>query len=191
MHTAHFYWLIALVAPPLLAGASRASGYRWGATATAGVYTAVLLLMEWILPLFPAEPKLGPVYWRVTHFVPPEFPMLLVIPAFVMDLIGSRKVHWSNFRQAAISGLAFIGVFALVQWPFADFLMSPWSRNWFFGTQHFGYYAGPTSLFRNYIYYPAEAGGALWREVGLTILTVVITTFMGLRSGDWAQRLRR
>ena len=26
------------------------------------IYTATLLAAEWILPLFPAEPKLGPVY---------------------------------------------------------------------------------------------------------------------------------
>ena len=28
-------------------------------------------MFVWILPLFPAEPKLGPVYQRVTRLVPP------------------------------------------------------------------------------------------------------------------------
>jgi hypothetical protein len=191
MHTAHYYWLIALVAPLMLSGASRASGFRWAATTVAGIYTVFLLLMEWILPLFPAEPKLGPVYWPVTHFVPPEFPMLLIIPAFAMDLISQRTERWSNLRQAIVSGFAFIGVFALVQWPFANFLMSPGARNWFFGSHYIGYFSPPTSLFRSYRFYPAETGAALWREVALTALTVVATTWMGLRSGAWAQRVRR
>ena len=57
MHSAHFYWLIALVAPALLAGTARATQFRWSATVVAGIYMAFLMLMSWILPLFPAEPK--------------------------------------------------------------------------------------------------------------------------------------
>src|SRR6185503_18927031 len=87
MHTARFYWLIALVAPALLAGTGRATRFPWAATAVAGIYMLFVMLMSWILPLFPAEPKLGPVFWQVTRFVPPEFPFLLVVPAFVLDLI--------------------------------------------------------------------------------------------------------
>ncbi len=30
---------------------------------------AVICAFQWILPLFPASPKLGPVYFPVTHFV--------------------------------------------------------------------------------------------------------------------------
>ena len=191
MHTAHFYWLVALVAPLMLAGASQASGFRWAATTIAGIYTVFLMLMEWILPLFPAEPKLGPVFFPVTHFVPPEFPLLLIVPAFAMDLISPRIAKWSFFRQAAVSGIVFMGVFALVQWPFANFLMSPGARNRFFGTQYFGYYVSPGSILRRYLYLPVESGAGLWREVGMTALAAILTTWMGLRSGAWAQRVRR
>src|SRR5450432_246066 len=38
MHTAHFYYLVALVAPPVLAGVARASRFKWAATTVAGVY---------------------------------------------------------------------------------------------------------------------------------------------------------
>ena len=117
--------------------------------------------------------------------------MLVIAPAVVMDLISQRTAHWGNVRQALVTGLAFIGVFALVQWPFAYFLMSPESRNWVFGTQYFGYYSPPTSLFRSYRFLPMEAGSALWQQVGLTLLTAVVTTWMGLRYGSWAQRVRR
>ena len=55
----------------------------------AGVYSAFALAFLWILPLFPAEPKLGPVLHPVTHFIPWEFPLLLIVPAFVIDLISA------------------------------------------------------------------------------------------------------
>src|SRR5947209_35178 len=69
MHTAHFYRVVSMVGPLVLAGVARASRYRWAATAVAGTYSLFTLLMSWILPLFPAEPKLGPVYHHVTQFI--------------------------------------------------------------------------------------------------------------------------
>ena len=44
----------------------------------------------WIFPLFPAEPKLGPVYQHITHMVPLWFPTLLIVPAFALDLLRQR-----------------------------------------------------------------------------------------------------
>src|SRR5205814_3521681 len=81
MHTVHFYHVIAMVAPLVLAAVARGSAYRWAATVVAGIYSFFLLLMSWILPLFPAQPKLGPVYHQLTQFTPPEFPLLLIVPA--------------------------------------------------------------------------------------------------------------
>jgi hypothetical protein len=56
----------------------------------AGIYTILFLLALWIFPLFPAEPKLGPVYQRVTHMVPLAFPILIVVPAFALDWLWPR-----------------------------------------------------------------------------------------------------
>jgi hypothetical protein len=191
MHTARFYWLFALVAPVMLAGPGPATGYRWAATATAGVYTVFMLLVSWILPLFPAEPKLGPVLYQVKQFVPPEFPELLIVPAFVMDLIWQRTPSWRLFSRALVSGIAFVLIFAVVQWPFANFLMSPGARNWFFGTHYFGYYVSPNSMWRRYQFAQTEQGAALWSAAAKTLATAVITTWLGLRSGAWMQRIRR
>ena len=55
------------------------------------VYTAFGLAFLWILPLVPAEPKLGPVYRQVTHLIPWEFPLLILIPALAIDLILQRS----------------------------------------------------------------------------------------------------
>src|SRR5262249_22733307 len=100
MHTVRVYLLVALVTPLVLAAISRGSGYRWAATAVAGIYTLFVLLMSWILPLFPAEPKLGPVLHRMHEFTPPEFPLLLVVPALVLDLLWQRTAGWGILRQS-------------------------------------------------------------------------------------------
>jgi hypothetical protein len=191
MHTVRFYWLMAMVAPMLLAGSVRATNYRWATTAVAGMYTLIILLVSWILPLFAAEPKLGPVYLQVKQFIPPEFPYLLIVPAFVLDLIWQRTSHWSAFRQAVLGGTAFLIVLAAVQWPFANFLMSPAARNWFFGTHYFGYYVPPTSLWRRYEFLPTEHGSALWTMIAKALFTSILTTFLGLRGGQWMQGVRR
>ena len=191
MHTAHFYRLVAMTAPLCLAGVARASRFQWAATVVAGVYTLFLLLVGWILPLFPAEPKLGPVYHQVTHFVPPEFPLLIIVPAFVLDLMWQRTARWGTFRQAVTSGAVFVAVFALVQWPFANFLMSPAARNSFFGTKYFGYYVSPNGIMARYRFLPTEAGPVLWREGFVALATAIVTTWLGLAWGNWMRRLRR
>jgi hypothetical protein len=191
MHQAHFYHLLAMIAPLVLAAAARGSGSPWGATAVAGVYSMFLLLMSWILPLFPAEPKLGPVYMQTTHFVPPEFPLLLIIPAMALDLFWRHTSGWNQWKLALVSGALFVAVFAAVQWPFADFLMSPLARNWFFGTHYFGYYARPESIYVRYLFYPLEHGADFWKECAWIVVTATLTTRLGLAAGSWMRLIRR
>jgi hypothetical protein len=191
MHTVYFYRVLALTIPLVLPRASRATGYKWAATATAAVYSVFLLLIGHILPLFPAEPKLGPVYQHVTQFVPPEFPLLLIVPAFVLDLMWQRTARWGRWQQAFVSGVVFLAVLAAVQWPFADFLLSPAARNWFWGAKYFAYFQPPGSIYVRYIFVPLERGAAFWQEVALAIAIACLTTWMGLTSGDWLRRIRR
>ena len=132
----------------------------------AGVYSAFVLLMSWILPLFPAQPKLGPVYHQVTQFTPPEFPLLLIVPALALDLLWQRTGDWGGWRQSLVSGAVFLAVFAAVQWPFADFLMSPAARNWFFGAKYFDYFASPNSLYVRYQFLRRRDGRAILAGTG-------------------------
>ncbi len=191
MHTVHFYHLLAMVTPIVLAAIARGSAWRWAATAVTGVYSVFVLLMSWTLPLFPAQPKLGPVYHQLTQFTPPEFPLLLILPALALDLLWQRTERWGNWKQALVSGSVFVAVFAAVQWPLADFLMSPAARNWFFGAKYFGYYASPTSLYSRYMFVPIEAGAEFWQELALTFATAILTTRVGLAAGDWMRRIQR
>jgi hypothetical protein len=191
MHTAHFYYLVAMVAPPVLAGVARASKFKWAATSVAGAYFGMLFLIGRILPLFHAEPKLGPVYHQLDQFTPPEFPLLLIIPALALDLIWQRTGGWSTLRQALVSGAVFVAVFWAVQWPFATFLASPAARNWFFGAKYFGYYVAQGSLSANYGFVRTESGAAFWQEAALAVVTAIVTSWLGLWWGNWMQRIRR
>ena len=76
MHSAVFYRVVTLATPLLIMGYAVASEHKWGATIVSAIYMAVMLAGLWILPLFAAQPKLGPVYTNVTHMVPMGFPLL-------------------------------------------------------------------------------------------------------------------
>ena len=60
MHSARFYLVVSLAIPLWLATVSAVSSHRWACTTVAALYTAYYVTFIWILPLFPAEPKLGP-----------------------------------------------------------------------------------------------------------------------------------
>jgi hypothetical protein len=191
MHGAEFYRAVSMVVPVVLAGVARASGRRWAATSVAAVYSVFILLVSWILPLFPATPKLGPVYTPVHQFVPPEFPLLLIVPAAALDLVWARTAGWNRWRQAIVSGVVFVGVFLAVQWPFADFLMSPAARNWFFSTVYFGYNVPPQSLYARYLFIPPAPADVFWRGIGFAAVLASISAGLGLVWGDWMKKIRR
>ena len=60
-HAPAFFLVSAAIFPFLLTGMARGASSRWGATAAAGVYMGVTLLMMWTLQLFPAQPMLAPI----------------------------------------------------------------------------------------------------------------------------------
>ena len=63
---------------------------RWPATTIALVYTVVTLFMLVVMPLFPAQPLLGPIYVQVDRFMPTDFPLLLIAPALAVDVVLQR-----------------------------------------------------------------------------------------------------
>jgi hypothetical protein len=192
MHTGLFYRVTAMVAPVVLTGVAVASGKRWAATVVAGVYSVLIAGLLWVLPLFPAEPKLGPVYNPVTHFIPSGFPLLFVAPALALDSLWSRTRRWNRWVLAALSGLIFLAIFFAVQWPFADFLMSPASRNWVFGTHYLDYATRPESYMARNLFVPFEPSGHSFRaELLMALAIAIVTSRIGLAWGSWMQRVRR
>jgi hypothetical protein len=192
MHGAKFYLVVMFVTLIWYAAASCVSENRWAATIVAGLYTAMHLFFMWVLQLVPAEPKLGPVYQKITHLVPPDFPLLIIVPAIVFDLVRRHLAGSNRLKQAAILGAASLASFFAAQWPFANFLMSPASRNWFFATNNFPYFVPPQSHWGTYAWLPTESSPAQFAfRMLLALLAAILMTRIGLSWGDWMRRLRR
>ena len=145
-HASIFYKVCALVFPFRLVALGRAARTSWPTTRVTAVYVLVVCLMAWILPLFPAQPKLAPIYNAVTHMVPLPFPLLLIFPAMALDLLLRPLGGATGWRRAALAvllGAVFLAVFIPVQWYFSQFLISPHADNWFFvGNRVWGYGSG-------------------------------------------------
>jgi len=111
LHSAISYMVIGIGTLLLLEGLARVSGHRWARTIMTGVYSAFVLILMWVLPLFPAQPKLGPVYQDITHMVPLPFPILLIVPAFALDLVWpllGEPQEWSKLSRVVIGGFAIV-----------------------------------------------------------------------------------
>lgn len=191
MHNSLFYRAVVLVIPVVLTGLSRASDSTWSATIIASIYTTVMLGFQWILPLFPAEPKLGPVYQAVNYFVPPQFPLLFIVPALALDMLGPNIQAHRRWIQALIAGSAFFAIFLVVQWPFADFLMSPGARNWFFGAHHIDFGTNPNSFLARSLFRSDANIWTFWQHIGLAALISVFMTRLGIAWGDWMRQVQR
>jgi hypothetical protein len=191
LHTSLPYILEAAIATICLAMVSRATGVKFAATFVAGFYMAFLMGLILVLPLFPAEPKLGPVYQQVTQFIPPQFPILLVVPALALDLFWQRSKTWNRWLVAAVSSFLFVGLLLAVEWPFASFLMSSGSHNAFFGTIYLPYGVPPTSYIARNMFYEAQPPVQFWSSIGLALLLGTLSVRFGISRGEWMRRVQR
>ena len=146
-HTSLFYRVSCAAFPLFLVAAGNTARHKWGASLVAGSYMAIRMSMLWILPLFPAVPRLGPIYQDITHMVPMNFPLLLIVPALAMDLVRQRLGTDRPWRLALWQGAAFFAVFLVAQWSFAYFLHSSFSQNWIFATNRFPYNMPPSTAY--------------------------------------------
>jgi hypothetical protein len=187
MHQAIFYQVAAGVFPFFLVFSARASIARWPATTIAAIYMALTWLLLVVLPLVPARPMLGPIYVQMDHLMPPDFPLLLIVPALAID-VAMRRVRGHDWRLAVLAGVLFVLVFLAVQWPFADFLMTRWARNWFFATDRMPYYADVAFQNRWYILDPPAH-----LSIGLPIAAAIAcaSARCGLWCGNWMARVQR
>jgi len=191
LHSAGAYIAMAIGVPTLFAILWQASRNRWSCTIATVFYTVFLIGVILILPLFPAEPKLGPVYQNVTHFVPPKFPILLIVPAILLDLLWTKTRQWKPWLTALVSGPVFVLSLVAIEWPFADFLMTGAAANRFFGTGYFQYSMPSTSpdFLRQFI--DPQQGWVLWSGLLMAMLYASISTWAGVKLGRWMREIQR
>lgn len=196
MHSSGFYKATAIVVPVFLVAFARASRLSWPATRIAIVYMLMILVSMWVLELVPATPKLAPIYNPVTRMVPPAFPLLLVFPALVLDVLMKRFGDKRDWVLSVVLGVAFVGVMLLVHWPWSRFMLTPNARNFFFGAGHWDYTSrlGPW----RYEYWNRELGAngkpsAVLFGIGLSIAVgiAIVSTRIGLAWGKGMARIKR
>jgi hypothetical protein len=191
-HSAIFYRSLALAMPPVLVGIARASGYRWAATKVAAIYFVLWLLALWLVPLVPAQAKLGPVYTPISHLVPLEFPVLLFAGAAALDFLLDRLAGRNKWLQAVVAGVGFVLVMMGVEWPMGSFLISRLAENRVFGTDYYPYMQRPSDYHFNHefwIYEQTRAG--FWLGMASAFVAAIVTTRVGLAWGDWMRKVRR
>jgi hypothetical protein len=200
-HGARFYEICCAAYPLVLVGVASGSRLRWPATAVAGIYMAVRLAMTWVLPLFPATPRLTPIYNPLRHMWPPTFPVLLIVPAVAIDLLLRRAGRPQPAaapngvrrpgRRAALAlalGAAFFALLLAAQWSFSELLLSPAARNWFFAGDEWTYRAR-AGAWRHRFWRTGDAFGP--GAAALSLLLAVASARLGLAWGGWLARVRR
>lgn len=188
LHRAEAYGAMAIVAPVALFAVAHASGSRWGATVTAASYMGTMLLGMWILPRFGAEPKLGPVYQHITHYIPLEFPPLVIVPAVLIDLARARLAARPRWLQAIVAGVIFVVALVAVEWPFASFLSSEASHGWLFATDYYAYFVQPEWYEpRGELMVDDQLALGLAKAIGLAI----VASRVGMLVGDAMAKVRR
>ncbi|MBC7399249.1 MAG: hypothetical protein H7289_04830 [Mucilaginibacter sp.] len=190
MHSTLFYQVAGGLFPLFLVAVSCASTTKWGATRMASVYMALMALMVWILPLFHAEPKLGPVLNHITHYQSFHFPLLLIFPAMAIDWLNQRLEGKLSIVKALVIGAVFILVLFTVQWPFGDFLTTVNARNWFFGTTSWYFGSDPNYQYR-YKFYDEATGATLITGLGIAVVLAFLSTWLGLTWGRWMKSVKR
>ena len=192
-HAATFYQLACGTYPVVLTALAAAGTRRFSATAAALIYTGLMGAAVWLLPLIPAQPQVAPIYHALDHLMPPPFPLLLVLPALAVDAllrVCPGRAHAG--RQAVECGLAFFLVFTLVQWPFAEFLLTPAADGWFFagGGRHWPFFLKMDPR-AQVVFWPAPGDEINLRSGLITAGLAVLAARAGLGIGAWLKRVQR
>jgi hypothetical protein len=191
LHSAIPYIALSVGVPFCYGAAWKATHHRWALASITAIYMAVTIGFILILPLFPAQPKLGPVYQPVTHFVPPAFPLFLIVPAVLLDLLWARIGNWNRLLIALASAPVFLLSLIAVEWPFASFLMTKASQNRFFATGYHSYAAPPWSPSVTRHFVDIGHSSMPLKGLALAIICAAVSNWLGLGLGEWMRKIRR
>jgi hypothetical protein len=194
-HSAIFLLVSAALYPVALVASASEPGVRWPATKVALGFMLINLSIHWLLPLFPAEPKLAPIRNPVDHMLAMPFPLLLVFPALGIDLVVKgfrRPPGWkSGVLLAAVCSVVFVAIFTPIQWEFSRFMISPAADNWFFGGhgRFFTYFEhrGPGQE----RFFNPGGGPITSATIAWALVVGFVSSWLGRRAGLFASKIRR
>jgi hypothetical protein len=199
-HNSSYYTVGAIILPFYLLAVGRASLLRWPITTIAALYMLFLAGPSWVLQLFPATPRLGPVLNPITHYQAFVFPLLLVIPGVVLDWLMHRfdkstagKRPLNDWLLAGLLAVVFLLVLLAVQWPFGEFLhTSPFAQNWFFLSNSWTYDSPPDWEYRH-VFAPwnLQSAGEFAVGFGKALFYAFLSARVGLFWGNWMKRVVR
>ena len=198
-HGGMFYKVCALMFPARLVAIGRAARVSWPATRIAAVYMALLCGMDWVLCLFPAHPKLAPIFNPITHMVPLPFPLLLIFPAMAIDVVlhKTREARGKLRRLeiALLLGAVFFAVLLAVQWFFSEFMISPAANNWFFmGNRVWGYNVDAGEWHHQFWHQDPnrpDLDRFTLAAAAISWVLASVSSWVGLFFGDWMRKVRR
>ncbi|MBC8155674.1 MAG: hypothetical protein H7Z72_22535, partial [Bacteroidetes bacterium] len=198
-HNSSSYLFAGIVFPIYLLAVGRASQLRYPLTVIALIYILAIGGPSWVIQFFPATPRLGPVLNPITTYQPYNFPLLLVIPGFVLDKLMHRfdrpatGKKLNDWLLAVVLGCAFLIVFLAVQWPFGTFLQtSPYARNAFFLSYSWTYNSPPDWQYR-YAFGPwyQQTPAQFAEGFGTALVAAIVSARIGLLWGNWMKRVQR
>jgi hypothetical protein len=194
-HLGAFYRVVSIHLPILLVAVAVAGRRRWSATLGAAVYMVVMAGTSWVLMLFPATPKLGPIYQQITNYVPLDFPMLLVVPALAIDLawhlMRERRIEgWRIWLAAPVLGVVFVAAMVAAQWPYSSWVLEH-GRNWFFHLDNFVYWQPHSSQQWAFTFRDLKPGESQPVAFAQAVVYATISSAVGLAWGRWMTRVKR
>ena len=192
-HSALFYQVSCGLYPFFLAALGRASKLPWPATTIAGIYMGLMCAAVWILPLFPAQPKLAPIYNPVKHMVPRCSRCCWSFRRSRIDLLARWVGRGRGWKRDLLSRVPGHGVHRAVHADavaFSKHLISPEAENWFFDGSEFFTFAEDASewwhKFWRLDFDPLTAKALL-----VAWALAVAASAAGLAVGNWMSKVKR
>ena len=188
MHGPAFYRVVSVLTPLILVATARPSRLRWPATTTAIIYMAIVMMLIWVLPLFPATAKLAPIHNPVTRMIPPPFPLLFIVPALAIDLL-MRRLRVNDWLLSIALGAAFVFLMLATHWWWAEFLLSPGARNPLFGVDRWDYYLRLGDW--RYQFWNTTDLATFVRGFSIALASAIVSSRLGLWIGKGMISVRR
>lgn len=193
MHRISFYQVASVAFPVILLATGRASGKKWGITYICIIFLIFHWVVNAVLRLLPAEPLLGPIHNKITTYQTLGFPLLLFIPAYVLDWLRDKFSAKNDWFLALILGISYTFILLIFHYPFGTFIHeSPLARNWFWGSYSWSFQNDADWEYRYKFGTWNEKPVIDWVK-GITIALVLslISSRIGFAWGNWMKQVQR